>query len=185
PSQHDGLADARHPGRAPARRGPPDPGRGRRRLLDRRPDRPALRGACVRDLLERREDRAGQGAWRHRRRQLREGRLDEDGAGVDVVPDTSGVATWAGSIRSLASGGRLVTCGATSGPMVETDVRIVFWKQLKIIGSTMANRTEFWHVMGQLFAGRLAAIVDRVVPLAEVRPALTPPHKAGPVREGV
>jgi len=98
--------------------------------------------------------------------------------GVDVVLDTIGVATWAGSIRSLASGGRLVTCGATSGPMVETDVRIVFWKQLKIIGSTMANRTEFRHVMGQLFAGRLAAIVDRVVPLAEVAQALTHLQKA-------
>jgi NADPH:quinone reductase-like Zn-dependent oxidoreductase len=98
--------------------------------------------------------------------------------GVDVVLDTIGAATWAGSIRSLASGGRLVTCGATSGPMVETDVRVVFWKQLKIIGSTMANRTEFRHVMGQLFAGRLAAIVDRVFPLAEVAQALTHLQKA-------
>jgi NADPH:quinone reductase-like Zn-dependent oxidoreductase len=93
--------------------------------------------------------------------------------GVDVVLDNVGAATWAGSIRSLASGGRLVTCGATSGPIGETDIRIVFWKQLRIIGSTMANRTEFRHLMGQFFAGRLRAVVDRTFPLAETAAALT------------
>jgi len=98
--------------------------------------------------------------------------------GVDVVLDTVGAATWAGSIRSLAAGGRLVTCGATSVPVVETDLRIVFWKHLRIIGSTMANRTEFRHVMGQLIAGRLLAIVDHVVPLAEVAQALARLQKA-------
>ena len=92
--------------------------------------------------------------------------------GVDVVLDNVGAATWAGSIRALASGGRLVTCGATSGPMVETDLRIVFWKQLRIIGSTMANRTEFRQVMAQLFAGRLKAVIDRTFPLAETAAAL-------------
>jgi NADPH:quinone reductase-like Zn-dependent oxidoreductase len=71
-----------------------------------------------------------------------------------------------------------VTCGATSGPVVETDLRIVFWKHLRIIGSTMANRTEFRHVMGQLIAGRLTAIVDHVVPLAEVAQALARLQKA-------
>jgi NADPH:quinone reductase-like Zn-dependent oxidoreductase len=92
--------------------------------------------------------------------------------GVDVVLDNVGAATWTGSIRSLASGGRLVTCGATSGPMGETDIRIVFWRQLSIIGSTMANRKEFRDVMGQLFAGRLRAVVDRTFPLAETASAL-------------
>jgi len=93
--------------------------------------------------------------------------------GVDVVLDNIGAATWAGSIRALASGGRLVTCGATTGPIGETDLRIVFWKHLRIIGSTMANRKEFRDVMGQLFAGRLKAIVDRTVPLADTAAALT------------
>jgi NADPH:quinone reductase-like Zn-dependent oxidoreductase len=92
--------------------------------------------------------------------------------GVDVVLDNVGAATWTGSIRSLASGGRLVTCGATSGPMGETDIRIVFWRQLSIIGSTMANRKEFRDAMGQLFAGRLRAVVDRTFPLAETASAL-------------
>jgi NADPH:quinone reductase-like Zn-dependent oxidoreductase len=92
--------------------------------------------------------------------------------GVDVVLDDVGAATWAGSLRALAGGGRLVTCGATSGPIGETDIRIVFWKHLRIIGSTMASRKEFRDVMGQLFAGRLKPIVDRTFPLAEAAAAL-------------
>jgi NADPH:quinone reductase-like Zn-dependent oxidoreductase len=92
--------------------------------------------------------------------------------GVDVVLDSVGAATWTGSLRALAGGGRLVTCGATSGPIGETDIRIVFWKQLRIIGSTMASRAEFRQAMQQLFAGRLRAVVDRAFPLAETAEAL-------------
>ena len=87
--------------------------------------------------------------------------------GVDVVLENVGAATWKGSLRALAKGGRLVTCGATSGPIGETDIRVVFWKQLRIIGSTMANRREFNQVMTQLFRGRLKPIVDRVFPLKD------------------
>ena len=85
--------------------------------------------------------------------------------GVDVVIENVGAATWKDSIRSLKGGGRLVTCGATSGPVGETLIPLVFWKQVHIIGSTMANRKEFHDVMGQFFAGRLRAIIDEVVPL--------------------
>jgi len=87
--------------------------------------------------------------------------------GVDVVLENVGAATWQGAIRSLAKGGRLVTCGGTSGPICETDVRQVFWKQISIIGSTMATNAEFADVMRQLFRGRLRGIVDSVVPLAD------------------
>jgi NADPH:quinone reductase-like Zn-dependent oxidoreductase len=87
--------------------------------------------------------------------------------GVDVVLDNVGAATWVGAIRSLAKGGRLVTCGGTSGPICETDVRLVFWKQISIIGSTMSTNAEFHEVMTQLFRGRLRAIVDSVTPLAD------------------
>ena len=87
--------------------------------------------------------------------------------GVDVVIENVGAATWKDSIRSLKGGGRLVTCGATSGPIGETLIPLVFWKQVHIIGSTMANRTEFHDVMGQFFAGRLKAIIDEVVPLED------------------
>lgn len=87
--------------------------------------------------------------------------------GVDVVLENVGAATWKGSIRALARGGRLVTCGATSGPIGETDVRQVFWKQVSIIGSTMSTNAEFNDVMAQLFRGRLKAIVDTVMPLKD------------------
>jgi NADPH:quinone reductase-like Zn-dependent oxidoreductase len=87
--------------------------------------------------------------------------------GVDVVLENVGAATWPGAIRALAKGGRLVTCGGTSGPICETDVRQVFWKQISIIGSTMSTNAEFAEVMGQLFRGRLKAIVDSVMPLKD------------------
>src|ERR1700730_5631887 len=87
--------------------------------------------------------------------------------GVDVVLENVGAATWKGAIRTVAKGGRIVTCGATSGPIAETDIRLVFWEQLSIIGSTMANDAEFSTVIGQLFAGRLRAIVYTVMPLAD------------------
>jgi NADPH:quinone reductase-like Zn-dependent oxidoreductase len=87
--------------------------------------------------------------------------------GVDVVIENVGAATWKDSIRSLKGGGRLVTCGATSGPIGETLIPLLFWKQVHLIGSTMANRQEFHDVMGQFFAGRLKAIIDEVVPLKD------------------
>jgi NADPH:quinone reductase-like Zn-dependent oxidoreductase len=87
--------------------------------------------------------------------------------GVDVVLETVGAQTWKRSLRSLRKGGRLVTCGATTGPIGETDIRVVFWKQVSIIGSTMANRREFHDVMRLFFAGSLKAIVDEIVPLKD------------------
>jgi NADPH:quinone reductase-like Zn-dependent oxidoreductase len=87
--------------------------------------------------------------------------------GVDVVIENVGQATWKQSLRALAKGGRLITCGATTGPLGETDIRIVFWNQLHIIGSTMASTKEFHDVMRLFFAGRLKAIVDEVVPLKD------------------
>lgn len=87
--------------------------------------------------------------------------------GVDVVLENVGAATWPGAIRALGKGGRLVTCGGTSGPICETDVRQVFWKQISIIGSTMSTNAEFAEVMGQFFRSRLKAIVDSVMPLGD------------------
>ena len=87
--------------------------------------------------------------------------------GVDVVLENVGAATWKHSLRVLAKGGRLVTCGATSGPKGETDIRVLFWRQLRIIGSTMATRKEFRDAMTQLFRGTLKPIVDRVFPLKD------------------
>lgn len=91
--------------------------------------------------------------------------------GVDVVVDNVGRATWAQSLGSLARGGRLVTCGATSGPMVETDVRRLFWNQWTIMGSTMGNDAEFDAVVEEFRQGRLAPPVDSVHALEEGRRA--------------
>ena len=85
--------------------------------------------------------------------------------GVDIVLDSVGSAMWSSNVRSLARGGRLVVYGATTGHESQTDLRQVFWKQLEITGSTMANRTEFRDAMGHVFAGRLAPVVDVVWPL--------------------
>ena len=91
--------------------------------------------------------------------------------GVDVVIDNVGADTWNQSLRALGRRGRLVTCGATSGPMVETDVRRLFWNQWTICGSTMGNDGEFDAVVNELRAGRLLPVVDSVFPLAEGRAA--------------
>jgi NADPH:quinone reductase-like Zn-dependent oxidoreductase len=87
--------------------------------------------------------------------------------GADVVIENVGAATWKQSVRSVKKGGRLVTCGATTGPIGETDLRIVFWNQIHIIGSTMGTRRDFNDVMRLLFEGRLRALVDEVVPLRD------------------
>jgi NADPH:quinone reductase-like Zn-dependent oxidoreductase len=91
--------------------------------------------------------------------------------GVDVVVENVGEATWGESLRCLAKGGRVVTCGGTSGPQLVTDVRPLFWHQFTILGSTMGNAAEYREVVRQLGLGRLRPIVDAVYPLARVRDA--------------
>ncbi len=91
--------------------------------------------------------------------------------GVDVLLDSVGSATWQTNLRCLARLGRLVVYGATTGHLAETDLRQVFWKQLEIIGTTMATRSEFREVMDLVFGGQLQPVVDCVLPLTEARAA--------------
>jgi NADPH:quinone reductase-like Zn-dependent oxidoreductase len=91
--------------------------------------------------------------------------------GVDVVVENVGTPTWNSSVRSLARGGRLVTYGGTGGPRVELDVRVMFWKQLSVIGTTMASKKEFEDLLRVVFAGRVRPIVDSVMPLDAAREA--------------
>ncbi len=91
--------------------------------------------------------------------------------GVDVVIDNVGESTWQGSLAALGRAGRLVTCGATSGPQVTTDVRRLFWNQWTIMGSTMGNDAEFDAVTELLRGGELVPVVDAVYPLEESRSA--------------
>ncbi len=91
--------------------------------------------------------------------------------GVDVVVDHVGEATFKDSVRSLRKGGRIVVPGATTGPMLELDARYLFWRQLSVLGSTMANQREFEEVMKLVFMGRLKPVVDRIFPLEQARQA--------------
>jgi NADPH:quinone reductase-like Zn-dependent oxidoreductase len=84
--------------------------------------------------------------------------------GVDVVFDSVGAPTLPRSVRALARGGRAVVIGATAGPVVEVDVRTLFWRQASIRGSTMAGAQEFREVLGHLAGGRLRPVVDCELP---------------------
>ncbi|MFW9806519.1 MAG: zinc-binding dehydrogenase [Candidatus Thorarchaeota archaeon] len=91
--------------------------------------------------------------------------------GVDIVADSVGEATWEKSLRSLTKGGKLVTCGATSGPNVSINANLVFWKQLEILGSTMGSRSELREVLKLIWNGQLKPIVDRALPLSKAKEA--------------
>jgi NADPH:quinone reductase-like Zn-dependent oxidoreductase len=91
--------------------------------------------------------------------------------GVDIVIEHVGAATWDESLRSLKSGGKLVTCGATTGPNVGLDLRHLFARQLNLLGSYMGTMGELHEVLRHVFSGRLKPVVDRVFPLSEIRAA--------------
>jgi NADPH:quinone reductase-like Zn-dependent oxidoreductase len=91
--------------------------------------------------------------------------------GVDVVIDSVGEATWAQSLVALGKRGRLVTCGGTSGPHVQLDVRRMFWNQWTLMGSTMGSDAEFDAITAEFRAGRLQPPVDSVWPLEDGRGA--------------
>jgi len=108
----------------------------------------------------------------HKTRKIsQEVRALTDKRGADVVIENVGEATWDESLRALARGGRLVSCGATTGPKVGVDMRRLFWHQWSILGSTMGNDAEYREIVRLLGAGELRPIVDRVFPFAEARAA--------------
>jgi NADPH:quinone reductase-like Zn-dependent oxidoreductase len=93
------------------------------------------------------------------------------GRGVDVVIEHVGPATWEHSLRSLAKGGRLITCGATTGPTVTIDLRYLYMRQQTIVGSIMGTRAELVQAAKWMATGRLRPVIDSVMPLKEVRAA--------------
>ena len=95
------------------------------------------------------------------------------GRGVDVVIENVGAATWSAAMRSLVRGGRLVTCGATSGDQPPADIRRIFIRQLQILGSTLGNRDEFRAMLGFCERAGLRPVIDSVYPLADVHQALS------------
>lgn len=91
--------------------------------------------------------------------------------GVDIVLDSVGQETWSRSMKSLRKGGKLVTCGATSGPIAETNVNLLFWKQLEILGSTMGSRNELRTALKLVWDGTILPTVDRILPLSKAQEA--------------
>ena len=91
--------------------------------------------------------------------------------GADIVVEHVGAATWDESVRSLKPGGKLVTCGATTGPEAKIDLLFLFARQLSIFGSYMGTMGDLHEVMGHVFVGRLKPVIDRVFPLADIRAA--------------
>jgi NADPH:quinone reductase-like Zn-dependent oxidoreductase len=94
-----------------------------------------------------------------------------DKRGVDMAFDSVGEAVWPDLLRALARGGRLVTYGATTGPAGQVEIRLTFWKQLQIIGTTMSSAAEFKEVMSLVFDKKLKPVIDVVWPLEDAREA--------------
>jgi len=93
------------------------------------------------------------------------------GTGVHVVVETVGEATWARSLAAVAPAGRVVVCGATSGPNPPAALHRFWWKQLTVYGSTMGSRDDFLGAYDLVASGRARVHVDTVFPLAEARAA--------------
>ncbi|MBB6647210.1 zinc-binding dehydrogenase [Halobellus ruber] len=103
-----------------------------------------------------------------------------DGRGVDVVVDHVGEATYEGSLKCLRKGGRLVTCGATTGGNPDADLRRIFWNQLSVIGSTMATPEQAERVLERVWDGTFAPRIRERLPMSETARA----HELIEDREG-
>jgi NADPH:quinone reductase-like Zn-dependent oxidoreductase len=90
---------------------------------------------------------------------------------ADIAVEHVGPPVFDAALKSLKTGGRLVTCGSTTGPVVELDMRYVFSRQLQILGSKMGSQAEMRQVARLVADGRLKPVVDKVFPLAEARQA--------------
>ncbi|NJD20670.1 MAG: zinc-binding dehydrogenase [Gemmatimonadetes bacterium] len=92
---------------------------------------------------------------------------DTEKKGVHVALDSVGEAVWPQCLKALGIGGRLVSYGATTGARGSTEIRVVFWKQLSILGTTMGSPREYREVMRLMFDGKLKPVIHEVIPLAQ------------------
>jgi len=90
---------------------------------------------------------------------------------VDIVFEHVGAATFEKSIASLPYGGRLVTCGATTGYEAKLDLRVLFYKRISLLGSTMGSKGDLFRIMQLVEEGRLKPVLDRVLPLEKAAEA--------------
>ncbi len=96
-----------------------------------------------------------------------------NGRGVDVVMEHVGALTWRTSMNILGKGGRLVTCGATTGPKVNLDIRHLFYKQQSILGSTMGDAAAMDEALDLLKKKKIRPLVDRTFPMKDIKKAHT------------
>lgn len=94
------------------------------------------------------------------------------GRGVDLVIENVGAAVWSAAMKSLVRGGRLVTCGATTGDQPPADIRRIFIRQLQILGSTLGDLSEFRDLLAVCERGLIKPVIDSRYPLAETRAAM-------------
>ncbi len=107
----------------------------------------------------------------HQRADVVQAVKEATGKGADVVVETVGDATWARTLAAVRPFGRVVVCGATSGPNPAAQLHRIWWKQLTVIGSTMGTRQDFLGAYELVRDGRVQVHVDRVFPLAEAAAA--------------
>ena len=94
------------------------------------------------------------------------------GRGVDVVVDTAGAATWPIDFSAIRPGGKIVLCGITTGPEATTNLRVLYWNQLTIMGSTMGSDEDFRQMVTAVAAARMKPVMDSIHPLENVRDAM-------------
>lgn len=94
-----------------------------------------------------------------------------DGKGVDFVIDSVGNNTWLSSLKSVKKGGTILTCGATSGPNPAEEIRLIFWKQINIMGSTMSSISEFKEMVNLVNEKKLKPVIDSVFTLENAKEA--------------
>jgi NADPH:quinone reductase-like Zn-dependent oxidoreductase len=93
------------------------------------------------------------------------------GAGVDVVVEHVGEATWQRSLQAARTGGRVTVCGATTGPNPPAALHRIWWKQLSILGSTMGTKVDFEGAYELVASGRAKPVVDSTYPLEQIQAA--------------
>lgn len=94
------------------------------------------------------------------------------GRGVDVVLDTVGAATWPIDFSAVRRGGKIVLCGVTTGAEAKTNLQMLYWNQLTVLGSTMGSKEDFRQMLKAVTTAKLKPVIDSVTPLENVRDAM-------------